>query len=437
VVVVDQGSRKVRDDPAFPAVARTAGHRLTVLDQDNFGGAGGFTRCLLEALDTDGATHALLMDDDAILEPESVLRAAAFLALARDDLAVGGQMLDQSRPRELVEAGSRYLPERITTSPHVRRRVDRPTDLAPLLTNRQQVDYNGWWFFAFPLALLDRVGLPLPLFLRGDDVELGYRFLRAGVPTVSLPGVAVWHEPFEAKERGWHAYYDLRNMLAVGALHFPAPRPLAVARRFLHRLLDELLTYDYAEAWLMCEAVADFLRGPQALRARPQPAHLRLLAGRDKLAPAALRRGGLPAASPSPASRRRLVRWAHRLRLLVRNLVRPSPPADAMPRHALQVDDETAQGVGRFDVVAVDSPYQTDLVVLRRSRGHFLRLFLRGLGLGLRLVVAHGRAARRWREGAPALTTRQFWSAYLSLPPRLPLQRGKRGRSPHDRAQAP
>ena len=40
------------------------------------------------------ATHVLLMDDDAIVEPESILRAAAFLSLARGDVAIGGHMLD-------------------------------------------------------------------------------------------------------------------------------------------------------------------------------------------------------------------------------------------------------------------------------------------------------------------------------------------------------
>ena len=26
--------------------------------------------------------------------------------------------------------------------------------------------YNAWWFFAFPLRLVDKVGLPMPLFIR-------------------------------------------------------------------------------------------------------------------------------------------------------------------------------------------------------------------------------------------------------------------------------
>src|SRR5262249_5779092 len=90
VIVVDQGERTVRRHPDYTTVAARAAGRLRVVEQDNFGGAGGFTRALLEA-EAAGADHALLMDDDAAAEPEAVLRAAAFLGLARDDVAVGGQ----------------------------------------------------------------------------------------------------------------------------------------------------------------------------------------------------------------------------------------------------------------------------------------------------------------------------------------------------------
>ena len=49
----------------------------------------------------------LLMDDDAVTEPESVFRAiASFQALAREDMGVGGQMLDMLRPMEVYESGA-------------------------------------------------------------------------------------------------------------------------------------------------------------------------------------------------------------------------------------------------------------------------------------------------------------------------------------------
>jgi galactofuranosylgalactofuranosylrhamnosyl-N-acetylglucosaminyl-diphospho-decaprenol beta-1,5/1,6-galactofuranosyltransferase len=411
IIVVDQGERQVCRHPDYPAIAARAGGRLRLVEQDNFGGAGGFTRALLEA-EAAGADHVLLMDDDAAAEPEAVLRAAAFLGLARGDVAVGGQMLDLRRPCELAEAAGRYRPDHVRVEEPVRRRVGRPSGLAPLI-RPGEAHYNGWWFFAFPLRLLGRVGLPLPLFLRGDDVEFGCRLLRAGVPTVSLPGVAVWHEPFESKGHGWQPYYELRNLLIVGALHFPGRGGSRVARRFFSRLLDELLAYDYHGAWLLCEAVAAYLRGPGELRRPPLPAHARLLAARNELVPEGITpdaalptvRGAPPPAGP----------WslrASRLRQVMRNLVRSGPPADSRPLCVLRPADEQWYAVAGQEVVAVGAR-PGEWLVLRRSRGRFVRLLLRGLWLALRLLAGQRRTARRWREGAPALAGRPFWREYL------------------------
>jgi galactofuranosylgalactofuranosylrhamnosyl-N-acetylglucosaminyl-diphospho-decaprenol beta-1,5/1,6-galactofuranosyltransferase len=411
VIVVDQGGRKVREHPDWPAVAARAGGRLRLVEQDNRGGAGGFTRGLLEA-ETMGAAHVLLMDDDATAAPEAVCRAAAFLGLARGDVAVGGQMLDLRRPCELAETAGRYRPDHVRVTEPLRRRMDRTSGLNALI-RPEEGHYNGWWFFAFPLRLLDRVGLPLPLFLRGDDVELGCRLLRAGVPTVSLPGVAVWHEPFECKGHGWQPYYELRNLLIVGALHFPARGGAAVARRFLSRLLDELLAYDYGEAWLLCEAVAAYLRGPDELRRPPGPAHARLRAAHAALAPEAMPCGvTLPAVRPAPPPAGPWSRRARRLGQVVRNLVRPGPPADALPAGVLRPADEQWYVIAGHDVVAVAGPGGRPLV-LRRARGRFVRLLLRGVWLALRLLGGQRRSVRRWCQGAPALTGRPFWGAYL------------------------
>jgi len=415
IIVVDQGTAKVREHPAYPALARAAAGRFQLIEQANHGGAGGFTRCLLEAQSTPSATHVLLMDDDIVLEPESVFRAAAFLSLARGDLAVGGHMLDRSRPHQLVETGSYYLPERVRTDEPSRRHLDRASDLLPFLEPRLR-HYNGWWFFALPLAVLGRAGLPLPLFLRGDDVEFGCRLMRQGVPTLSPPGIAVWHEPFERKGHSWHAFYELRNLLIVGALHFPIVRAATVARQFLSRLLDELLAYDYYEAWLLCEAVAAYLRGPRALRHPPHAHHHYLQAVGEKLVqwqPAGSPSADEAVVAPAPCGRLRLSLRAWRWWLVFRNLLRPSPSPDAQPRKVLQGHGEQWYDVASADIVAVAESHRTPILVLRRSRGRFVRLLLRGGWLALRLLGSHRRTVHRWRASASSLTSQMFWREQL------------------------
>lgn len=433
VLVVDQGTEKVRDHPSFPMLARAAAGRLLLVEQDNRGGSGGFTRCLLEAQNAGSATHVVLMDDDIVVEPESLLRAAAFLSLARGDLAVGGHMLDRFRPCQLVESGSRYLPEQARIDEPSRRRVDRADDLLPFV-EPQSRHYIGWWLFAVSLSVLERAGLPLPLFLRGDDVEFGCRLMRRGVPTLALPGVAVWHEPFERKGRGWHAFYELRNLLIVGALHFPLVRASTVARRFLSRLLDELLAYDYYDAWLMCEAAAAYLRGPEELRRPPQALHHHVRAMSEQLAPRTEPRDGKPQVplSPPPPLRpdsTRVWRWL----LVLRNLLLPSPSSDVGPQQVLQGSGEQWYDIAGADVVAVAEPHRPHLLLLRRSRGRFVRLFFRGLWLAIRLLFSHRRAVRHWRADASTLTSQGFWTEFLQWQRRSsesrPSKSGWEGRS--------
>ena len=44
--------------------------------------------------------------------------------------------------------------------------------------------------------------MPLPCFIRADDVEFGLRLHRDGVVTVPRPGVGICHEPFYLKVGG-------------------------------------------------------------------------------------------------------------------------------------------------------------------------------------------------------------------------------------------
>jgi galactofuranosylgalactofuranosylrhamnosyl-N-acetylglucosaminyl-diphospho-decaprenol beta-1,5/1,6-galactofuranosyltransferase len=105
------------------------------------------------------------------------------------------------------------------------------------------------------------------VFIRGDDFEYGQRLARDGVPTVTLPGIGVWHEPFYAKPSGWQEYYDLRNRLIFGATYGDKVRqlpPLDV----IGMITDAIQTHNYMAAELRMKAVRDFLGGPQALFAR-------------------------------------------------------------------------------------------------------------------------------------------------------------------------
>jgi len=415
VVVVDQGTNRVTAHPDFVSLPAAAAARTRIVEQGNFGGAGGFTRSILEAQGVGGASHVLLMDDDAVLEPESVFRAARFLALARGEVAVGGNMLDLLRANEVFEVTAEVLPQHLAPQRVVGGfPVDRREGLTPLL-DVHTTRYNGWWFMAFPLSLVERLGLPLPFFIRCDDMEWGCRLNRAGVPIVPLPGVGVWHEPFYLKWRGWQNYYELRNMLALCALHFPQRRghaPWLTLRRLLHRLL----AHDYAEAWLLCEAVADYCRGPEVLEDDPRGRHARLTAGARSWSEAPVPAAAhLPVCEPAPPPPGRLRRLLRMGRCLLRQVLRASPRPDAAPGHAVRDRGCLWWSLAMTDVAAVQEPFAAERPVYRRSRARFLTLLGRGLLNSWRLWYRHHELARRWGASFARLTAKDFWHGYLGL----------------------
>src|SRR5262249_40501958 len=78
--------------PDFAASAKGRGDKLRIIEQGNIGGSGGFSRAMDETVRAGDSDYLLILDDDIILEPESILRAATFADLARKPTIVGGHM---------------------------------------------------------------------------------------------------------------------------------------------------------------------------------------------------------------------------------------------------------------------------------------------------------------------------------------------------------
>jgi galactofuranosylgalactofuranosylrhamnosyl-N-acetylglucosaminyl-diphospho-decaprenol beta-1,5/1,6-galactofuranosyltransferase len=113
-------------------------------------------------------------------------------------------------------------------------------------------------------------GLSLPLFIKWDDAEYGLRAGKAGFPTVSLPGMAIWHVPWTEKDDAldWQAYFHQRNRLVAALLHSPFARGGRMVRESLSYQVAHLLSMQYSTAALRISAIEDVLRGPEHLHAR-------------------------------------------------------------------------------------------------------------------------------------------------------------------------
>ncbi|MBB5913661.1 galactofuranosylgalactofuranosylrhamnosyl-N-acetylglucosaminyl-diphospho-decaprenol beta-1,5/1,6-galactofuranosyltransferase [Nocardia transvalensis] len=274
VIIPDQGTRKVVDEPGFTEAAATLGDRLAIHNQPNLGGSGGYSRVMYEALKTTDAQYIVYMDDDIEIEPDCILRALAFARFARTPTLVGGQMLNlQERSHlhtmgEVVDRGIWMW----TAAPNVEYDHDfskyplRDRDNSKLLHRRIDVDFNGWWTCVIPRQVAEEIGQPLPLFLKWDDVEYGLRARAAGYPTVTLPGAAVWHMAWSDKDDAidWQAYFHLRNRLVVASLHLPNDgRPMVL--NTIKATLKHLLCLEYSTVAIQNQAIRDFLAGPDRL----------------------------------------------------------------------------------------------------------------------------------------------------------------------------
>ncbi|MGI3779006.1 MAG: glycosyltransferase [Janthinobacterium lividum] len=416
VIVVSQGRPGLAAHPLVAPVAARLGAKLTLVEQGNHGGAGGFGRGLLEAIDDPAVDHVAFLDDDVVLEADSLLRMSSFLTLARGDLAVGGHMLDGAQPTRLFEAGATIGERHWDLHPeHGDLDVAAPEALG-VLCDPRPVHYNGWWCFGFPLRLVERVGMPLPCFIRGDDTEFGLRLYEAGIRTVPVPGIAVWHEPFYLRLGGWQLYYETRNMLVAMALHRP-DRPRAVTRRMARQVLLHLMTYRYYSTALVVRGIEDFLAGPDVFRGSPAARHAGLGALRQAYPQEAVPRSAVlqPHAVPPLPRGRAGYLWALG-RALVRNALAPTRGG---PARRLAVGDFAWVTLAGSDRVALETWWDTELPDLHRSRERF-RDLARQAARALWALQRHGpAAAARWREAAPELRSVGFWRDTLDVPERV------------------
>ena len=273
VVVADQGSKKVVDDSRFPAARESLGESLRIIDQPNLGGSGGFSRGMYEALEG-GADYVLLLDDDVRVEPEGIVRAVAFADLSRVPTIVGGHMFSMYERTMLHAYAEHVQPWRFWWESTKGTRTDHDLAAAPLRTTawlhqRADADYNGWWMCLIPTSVIKRIGLSLPFFIKWDDSEYGLRARGAGVPTVSLPGAAVWHVPWTDKDDSldWQAYFHERNRLVAALIHSQYKHGGHVITESMQGQIKHLLSSQYSVVELRLRAIEDILTGPGHLQA--------------------------------------------------------------------------------------------------------------------------------------------------------------------------
>lgn len=258
---IDEWLRTVIVDNASE-IEDAYGDKITVYHNPNLGGSGGFSRGMEETvrnLPKFEATHVVLMDDDVVLQLESLYRLRALLNFIKsgyEEEVVAGRMFRMDKP------WVQYTAAEIWNGGDIRH-IGWNQDM----TYRQYIwnmnentggEYSGWWFACFPIEFVKN-NKPLPFFLHCDDVEYGLR--HGGTPIV-LNGIQVWHETYEYRKSLVIAYYDYRNSLIVNALYGCGETDKAqIWKQFKQKITKAHVEKDYLLEYFLIRAFRDYLRG--------------------------------------------------------------------------------------------------------------------------------------------------------------------------------
>lgn len=233
-----------------------------VFKNKNVGGAGGFTRSLIEMIKGGNPrkiTHALIMDDDIVLEPEAVYKTYALLSVLKEEYRhafVGGAMFRLDRQNIQIESGAMWNGGAIISRKHG---LDlRSLDACLYNEVEETVDYNAWWYSVVPIENVREDNLPLPIFIRGDDAEYG---LRNTKKLILMNGICVWHEPFENKYSSSMFYYIFRNRLIDNSIRKVNYTKKQLLKELKEHVYNELFCLRYKNVDLLLRGIEDYFRG--------------------------------------------------------------------------------------------------------------------------------------------------------------------------------
>lgn len=229
-----------------------------VLNNRNLGGAGGFTKAMVAALENKNHTHIILGDDDISIDKNSINKTLAILKGIKpeySDYFISGAMLSADenwlqyeRNASLSKTGFIH---------HGAYEDTRSWDVAyysAIVPAHPGI--AGWWYCCIPIKVINEYNLPIPVFVRGDDVEYS---IRCSKNILSFNGICVWHEPFFKKyNEVMEDYYLVRNLAIISLIYnqeFSKIRHFYIFKKFFRNIF----IFDYVGAKLNIKAIKDIL----------------------------------------------------------------------------------------------------------------------------------------------------------------------------------
>ena len=386
---------------------------ITRIPNANLGGAGGFTRGLIEA-DKAGYSHVLFMDDDAAIPMEALHRAYAFLTLSKDPKAtLSGAMISNSDKWRMWENGAIFdrncRPQ--FTGTDLRDWTEVMNMEFKSASYRSSKTYGGWWFFAFPIKQVTRY--PFPFFVRGDDINFS---LANDFNITTLNGVVSFAEDFSDKESPMTLYLDLRNHFVQHlTLEKMEIGPLRIAKIGIGFFLRNTIKFQYETNDALLMAWNDVLKGPQFFAdnadASAQRAAVKALYQREQWKPV----------GDMNLSERRRYRAGERG--LAWNFFRWTVNGHLLPFYNLwgnrvvlePRERNTFKSVWGSSRITYLSSTRDKAYTTQQSKTRFFAQSFRLLWLTLRLYFGYNALLAKYRRGYAEITVPSFWQKALKL----------------------
>lgn len=402
--IVDNGnSAKIIDHP-----------KIRRIPNANLGGAGGFTRGLLEA-EAQGYSHVLFMDDDASIPMEALHRTYAFLTLARDPkAAIAGAMINNTDKWRMWENGAVFDQKckPLFSGTDLRDRQQMFAMEYESARTRSTKMYGGWWFFAFPVAQVRHH--PFPFFVRGDDVNFS---LANEFAITTLNGVVSFADDFIDKESPLTWYLDLRShMVHHLTLDKMEVGPRALAWIGVSFFLRNIVKFQYETLEAVLMAWEHVLKGPEFFTQNA-----------DASGPRAAIKALVKTEAWQPLADLDTTEKAGFLdkRLGLRRRFYPfSLNGHFLPFYRFWGSRRVIPAWQRGHIDAAWGAYQLTFMNSTRDKGYVtrrnnikaLRLLTRLVAIWLRTVLGYRGLRAKYHGSYDRITTRDYWRGALSMP---------------------
>ena len=380
--------------------------QVFLFENRNYGGSGGFTRCLIEAgLKKRGKySHLILMDDDALILSAVIERTAqllSFLKPAYQGHMIGGALLSQQQPWLQAENGAQFRNRGVVLN---RERLDLRVFENVLVNQRQvrEVNYNAWFFSCIPAGFLSETNLPMPFFIHGDDIEYGLRFQGK---IITMNGICVWHPDPTTNRRANMGYYDSRNYSIIEAIHWPKMTAKKYWLTQAQKIIRLIAEYRYEIAWYSIWGTRDFLKGVDWFQGQdPESLNRKVLEWKSQ-EKCHVDNASVRLERPLGLSK------INKVKTMINLLLPPTIERRVYDTHATWLDVDHS----RTKEICFVDPKTGDGMVFRRDKGKQSELLKELRLLRKKIIENYDLTAKEWRDRASEVTNQAFWEKYLGL----------------------